>query len=639
MAPGPCQSVESGLLESDFSTSSQRLAQAKKLLTSDLPLGHRADLCHRFYLPGVESFLRDLRDGKSTPLAHEVQQLVFQFHPKSDSIQFLVLDSLRAFLQAGEINQCYAFLRQMGEAGLLHPVVEQNLALFETRIFKLRFVASLIVRQALYCGEPLLAALIALRLHDEHISTNKETLTAVLASLAVPLPTRNVHNGFACLRLVELFGVRAFDQGVLINTVSQLLNDIFVPAFANRIHDILANSPIIDKNELLRIATPVVILANIEADNVHKALRMWRQAQVLQGQWPDSNIPLFAKLLVKLAETDPALATHMHKTHFPIKHYGHPDIVGVMVGIFGQLDDHRHQFEELTEQLQAPLRRSILTQLLAAFLHQRNEKAAKQILQAIFKTKNGLSSEEFLFITKKLVRQGNLRQSLDMCKDTDFHVAKLGMVHLAEFAISHKWESLVGSDLSDEQCRTFKQDVVSILCRKLQILPPGDAALAELALSMIRYMASQSVGAARKFYTTFAYPDPLENTKFGFLSFGLPKALNKLVYIGKLNRVRCLKVVLDRAQLEQDVFTVLWCANELRVVGVLAEIIVRYFLNDWARSILEDNSMEVVKRFRAKPLQEWRRDKELAARFEKMKNKEAAKKEAEVVHTEETSEN
>ncbi|OBA22187.1 hypothetical protein METBIDRAFT_148405 [Metschnikowia bicuspidata var. bicuspidata NRRL YB-4993] len=229
------------------------------------------------------------------------------------------------------------------------------------------------------------------------------------------------YNYFAIFRIMLAFERECSPRVILKAIRNMTLSQ--TPYFANLLHDkfqerynqnpLLARSLIETRKRL--------IIANLKHGNSNRAAEMWKLNQNSNPEFAQKNVILFQSLIEKLNDEESA---DLLFNYFPKTLYTDPDIVDFLIAYFGQSPKYRTNFEYITKSLKPPLKRNTLSLLFASFISQDREEAAEKILQVIFKTKNGINSEDFQVIIKKLLAKHQIRQCVDMCLRNDFRVSE-----------------------------------------------------------------------------------------------------------------------------------------------------------------------------------------------------------------------
>lgn len=525
---------------------------------------------------------------------HQTQKIIFANFKTSKLMAAFVLDQICILIFNGREDQAIKFLILMDKEGIIDKNNSRTLqdldkdALSSQQIHA--HLASILVRENLRTGEPLVAALCALKLFQHNAIIDQATLAAVLRSLSVNTPNRKTYHSYAICKLLETFKHHEVDIHVKVTAIQSMLGGPVVPYFANICYDeLVAQNGQIDQPPFTAL-TAQLIEANLDNGNILRCSQLWKQTYARNPAFDQKYISLFSKIIDKLAGHDQEKAVELADKHFPQELHKEPQVINSLLALYGQSATSVSKFENLTHELKSPLLRTTLSLLFAAFLYQSNEVAAERILQAIFRTKNGLTSGDFKTIVTRLLRLQKIQQSVTMCENTDINVAKEGYVKTIEFFLTHPQLSLRSTcDTSPDQLEKLRKDFFKLAVRKFQILQRNDPALTDLTVAIFKYLSGHASNrASRKLYIVFLSAYVSLKPFFAFQSFQMPKEFNDLVYIDKNNRLTCLTVILNQAITEKDRTTIKWALKEMVAMGLLdGEIRANYLTAD-VESILND---------------------------------------------------
>lgn len=525
---------------------------------------------------------------------HQIQKTIFSNFKISKLMAAFVLDQLNTIILKGREDRAIEFLCLMDKEGVLDKKNTQKVEVLKNGTLDSQQVgshlASILVMENLRTGEPLMATLCALKFLEHNAVIDLATLVAVLRSLSINTPNRKTYHAYAIRKLLEKFKNHEVDVEVKIGAIQSMLGGPVVPYFANITYD-----EFIAQNEEIpqlpfTVLTAQLIEANLDNGNILRCVQLWKDAYARNRDFAKKHIILFSKVIDKLAAYDQEKALELANQHFPEDLHKKSEVVDSLLALYGQNAKLVAKFEKLTHELKSPLLRTTLSLLFAAFLFQRNEVAAERILQAIFRTKNGLTSNDFKTIVKRLLRQQKIQQSATMCQNTDINVAKEGYVKTIEFLLTHPKQSLsASSDVEPEQLEKLKQGFFTLAVRKFQILQRTDPALTDLTVTIFKYLSGYvSNKASRKLYIVFLSAYVSLKPYFAFQSFQMPKEFNDLVYIDKNNRLTCLTVILNQAIIEKDGTTIKWALKELMAAGILDGEIRTNYMTPHVQSIFND---------------------------------------------------
>lgn len=381
--------------------------------------------------------------------------------------------------------------------------------------------ANTLVFHAVYTGDPLMASLLVLRFRKRGVLVSLQVLQLVVLALCVDLPNWG-YNTYAMRVLLQ----QEVSPEIKERAVRFMLQTELVPLEANELF--------VELKEPSEELVEAVMRANLERGNYHF---------VLERGVPAPLIPLFTTVAdPKSIRTVLSEAEDSTDLNALLDFYGHgPGLDKTKFGIF-------------TKKLTPPLLRDTLSVLFSSLLHQSNEIGAEKILQTIFGTFNGLNSRDFESIVVKLLSQGKLKQSMEMCTNGNVQVAKLGYVRVVEYLLTHKDDS--------------KEDFFHEVVRRFHQLEPSDEAKRRLTLVIIKHLSDHaSNGAARRLYI---------KGRIFFPSFGMPKSFNRLILLDSRNRLACVAILFKKAVIDGDADIEAWCREHMLQLGVFPRHIEAY---------------------------------------------------------------
>lgn len=553
---------------SHTSPASARLDQVLEFLDTPKRLKYTSMDCLKLYEQENSSLVRDLLEFPD----HKSLTIITNNFRKSKLLATFVLDQLCSVILERDTEEAIKFFKLLENGKLLEKGTIQNIYDLEKSTLDFLEIVSrlgaLLITEKLRMGEPLVAALCALKLHKNEILVDSKSLISIISSLSVHAPQRLLYHSYTIVKLFKVFKEKDIPLQVKVDAISSMIGGPVVPYFANSTYDQIVS---VEKfqNYSVRQLTKQLIEANLECGNLRRCVHLWSQANLANSEFAPENLGLFARLIDQLASENRNLALDLVKYHFPADLQKDPAVIDSFLSLYGQSKDHIRNFEELTHELKPPLLRKTLSLLFSSFLFQNNEKAAERILQVIFRTKNGLSAEDFQHIVQTLLRQQKIQQSVTMCNNTDISISKGAYVKTVDFFLSHTTQTLRPiCDIKPEQFDKLKSEFLVQARRKLQILNAEDPALLDLTTSIFKYLSHhRNNKASRKLYIVHSSHDGHLQPFFPFQSHSLPD-FNDLMYIAKGNRLTCLIIILNQAVSEKDRTTVQWAMDEMAAMGL-----------------------------------------------------------------------
>ena len=439
----------------------------------------------------------------------------------------------------------------------------------------------LLIRISISSGEPLVGALFSIHSQDSSIEIKTDTLERVILGLSISDSLMDNYHSFAIFKVLSIHK-RDYRPEVITKAIKNMCSGR-TPYFANLLHDIwmCKNSGRITP-EMLEITRKALIAANIAHGNYYRAADLWKSTCACNPAFGKKNIYLFRAIVEKM--TDKNLVGDLLLNHFPESLYTHPDFVDFTLSFFGQNDTYRSQFDFVTRSLKPPLKRNMLSLLFASFISQNREEAAEKILQVIFKTKNGINTEDFLIIINKLLAKNLIRQCVEMCLMNDFRVSYKGAMKVMEYFLLNKI-SPASTNTDESEHRHYYElrvDFLSKFTKNLYRRKNELSVYRLLTTTLIRHFSAH-IGnrPARKLYLSLSYTISRSSSDHvNLLSYDIPSELGKFLLIDNENRILCLEIILRQAQKENDDIILDWCASELHNAGVPVADIKRFFMHD-----------------------------------------------------------
>lgn len=557
-----------------------RLSRVYRLLGSrSRRFKYSAKECHDLYLGEHASLFEDLL--KYPRINRDMITFLFVNYSFSNSIKALVLDDLTRLLFGGKFDIVIKTFEYMIERGIVSKSTETGiLHLTNTKIPDSELksgLANLIIKQAIYSGEHILAASFALDFNTNGIPIDGEALGLLLRSLAIDTTANHTYNSYTIIKVLNEFSIESIDLSEICQLVLYLMEGGHSPFFANILFNkILHNSLLTNQSSIFHRVGLKLIEKNIDYGNVTRAITIWNSIKNFTDR-TDEDALVLSKIITILFESENKIADKFLLENLSTEISTHPDMRDCILRVFGREAKHIDKFEDMIKQLKPPLRRLTLLPLLEAFLIQNNESGAERILLTIFNTKNGINYLEFNAIIKKLLKQQKIDQCMEMLKSTDIEVSKRGYISV--------FEHVIGSPVSEKR-NEFLED----LTIRFQRLKTNDECLKLLTVRFLEYISKKMnnrlsrslfltiVSRSQKNHTSLTANDDLNIERFS-----LPKGLLLLLSLEGNSKYNCLKMISKHAIRDHDIDTLKWCVDEMRFSGVLLE--------DILKDILEQDSM------------------------------------------------
>lgn len=549
-----------------------RLSTISTILHSPKRLKYTTNECYNHYKGTNANLIEDIVQNKHE--GQTVANLIAQTYPKSKLVSALVLDLLCELLCQYKQESCAEYMEVMSQSVWITQRSIQEVksdfngdstgnsrgtftSVEQTRE-ELSRLGSILLFQAVQSGDPLLAALLSLRMNDAGITIAASDVDLIISNLSVESPQKRSYNTFTIIKLLQTFGESSVTLETLGRAVLTMISADDSPYFANVMYDKMdPRNP-----EYINISRKL-IAANLASGNYIRAIRLWKHAFEVDFRFAAANVGLFRDL-VESVSTQKQTVLLLIENHFGANLEAHPEIIHTLIKFYGQSGE-RSKFDHLTRQLKPPLLRQALSLLFALFLAQNNENGAARLLKAIFGTKNGLHCDDFEAIITKLLLLHNIEQAMKMCADNTVNVAKFGYVRVLDFFLLHEHVS-ESADIQPEDYSRRRNEFFRELVVRLGPLDKDDVGLKKLTGVVFDHLSRRvNTGSCRKLYTCIAYPG---NSEFDFSSRKMPWEFNDLVHIDISNRLECVLKILRRAVWEKDENNVNWCVEEMKTLGV-----------------------------------------------------------------------
>lgn len=551
-----------------------RLAEVYRLFSSKQRLRSSCYQCYEFYTREESNLISDLM--RFPHITDDMMKFILLSYSKSSSIRAIVIQLLFDLAKARKTDEIHEFFYKMNVGKVIDNAAFEAISKVCRRKASKAVVASLlscaIIQQAVVAGEPMIGALLAFQLYEKKVTVDSTTISMIISALSVPHPIQGTYHAFTIMKILQTFNFKLSEEASM-KTAQFMLEDPNVHYFGNILYDKMDPNDFQRKN-YVNISREV-IAANIRTRNIYRALEVWMKMQSQDVEFAKQSTLLTQQLLETAIIENPEKGIELIEK-IPADLHGHPDLIDAILRFYGKNPAHSGKFEALTRQLKPPLLRRTLSLVFTSFLSQNNETGAERILKTIFLTKNGLSGFDFNAIISKLLRQQKIKQSLKMCYKTDIEIAKYGYIRIMEYFLTHE----SGSDITPEEFEEAKDQFFTAMVKSFHIIRETDDVRRELTLSLFKHFSHHiSNGASRKLYIVFAYPSERSVPSFSFENYALPAHFEKLVTIDFTNRLSCLSIILTQAKREQDHFTIKWCVEEMRTLGLPTTDIINYYLD------------------------------------------------------------
>lgn len=542
----------------NLQNSLSRLIEISNILQSSKRLKYTTNECYNHYQKVHANLVEDILQNKEE--SRQLFEFLTQNYSKSKLVSALVLDLLCDLLCQNKTEACSEYIGRMTLLGLDNQkgqnqghILSPNSAPLDSISFRL---GSTLIFQAVLSGDPILAALIAFRMHEKGIHIAPSDVDMLVSNLSVESPQKQTYNSYIIIRLLEVFGESSITAETLGRAVAAMIPTNDAPYFANVMYDRMDTA----NPEYINV-TRKLIRANIDSGNYVRATRLWKYASKAEPRFAAANVGLFRDLLESISNQK-QVVSELLENHFPADLEAHTEIIHFLIKFYGRSGE-KAKFDLITRQLKPPLLRQALSLLFALFLAQNNEKGAARLLKAIFGTKNGLTCDDFEAIITKLLLLHNVQQAMKMCAENNVEVSKLGYVGVLEFLLLHD-HITEAADMAPEDYALKREQFYQELLVRLSPLEKGDVAQKKFTSVILAHLSHRvNTGSCRKLYICGAY----SRADFNFGSHKMPDDFNKLVHIDLSNRLGCVLEVLRRALWEKDADNINWCVEEMKILG------------------------------------------------------------------------
>jgi len=536
----------------------QRLSRAYEILDSNVSFKYSTYNCSRYYETTNLIFFEDLLRFPriNTPMIN----FILKNFNSSSSIRALVLnDVFKAIILKNPELALSIFQKMMDKNQTFSTVTKSLEKLNNTKsdpfISKniIPILANILLDQTIASGEPLLASAYAIQFHDTSIRVTEENLHNLILSLTVNYENNHLYHCYATLKLIDVFGTESLNTSDIELIMEFFLMDTKLQYFPNLVYDKLLAGESLNKcqESSFRKFRNKLIVLNIENGNIYKAFDIFNRSNI----YPlcDHDMPMIELLLTKCQKNHKEIVSKL-----PPDVFQDHKIIDLLLKLYGANNTSLDKFENLVKTLKPPLRRLTLSLLFQSFLHQNKEKAAELVLQSIFKSKNGISDQEFNAIITKLLEQGQMAQCLTMVKTADIHVSKSAYISIfRRMLIENKLESAFLDDLY----------------RKFLKLNKEDESFAQLSKNFIWFLSTRiNNRLGKKYYNVFSEyttrSEPNSDKLINLSQFGVPDKFYRLFrFSDKRIMVETLEIILHQSLKERDTSTVKWAIEELRFLG------------------------------------------------------------------------
>lgn len=529
----------------------QRLSKVYKLLATKSKFKYTAYKCTQVYEATNGYFFEDLL--KYPRINNDMIKFLMHNYPNSSSIRILVLNDIKKFLLKGKIPLALEAFAKLQEGKQLHENLRSN---------TIDGLSNFLISQATLSGEAMLAASYAIEFHNASIDIYPETLKKLFRSLAVDSEVDYLYQCFTIVRLIDIFGMDFFESDH-VDLIGNYVSKSWI--FSKIIYSKFQISGLLLQLSQRSYQSYRHKLIKLSLDNLNntKALQIWNETNIFPISSLD--IPTLKMLLKanqeKTEEIIQGLPPHIVQSS---------DVIDTLLLYYGTTPNLTAKFDNLVKLLRPPIQRLTLSLLFQSFLFQNKEQAAESVLQSIFKTKNGISKEEFNAIIVKLLNQGKIDQCLGMVKTADINVSKLAFINI------------FGKLLElNKMNNSFLQDLYRNFSK---LAKESDNSFSLLSKMLINHF-SQNINnrLAKKTYITIINAstkpefESAHSKTLKLEQFDIPNTFRRILLITNLPiQIEIVQSILLQAMKERDNNTLRWGIDELRYLGLELEQILKH---------------------------------------------------------------
>lgn len=417
-------------------------------------------------------------------------------------------------------------------------------------------VLNRIIILASLSGDVLIGSSFAISATNEGCVMFEKTLGLIFYKMAEYRGSLIYHYHYALLKLVNKFHDYPFSPKELQNIFDSLLHQQGYLHFANimmdRFHHVIINT----SNREISHIIDTLISNNIDYHQTERGYKLWGK------YYPHCQTLKSTTKLLKEVNLDQGQQI--------ISQLKQPkgETLEAIIRFYGTKKHCTEEFQKYLKLLPTPIERSVLSILLESFVAQGSTIEVEKILKIILKQKNGLTSQDLNFIIIKLLYEGKIDTAIEMVSSIDSHRSKMGLISVFKYVLMKS---------SDEE----KSRYIKMMINKLETIP-NDPIQEELLPCIIHYLSSKySNHLSRSLIISIDKERDIKNS-FKHIRIGVDNIFNDLMIfvICPIHiRVKCLYSILEFAILDQDLDTLRWSIQELRVCGILVQDIVNHCKN------------------------------------------------------------
>lgn len=518
--------------------------------------------CHNFYMKHELLLLEDLMPHPN--INKDIISFLYLGFRDSKSMKAMIYQNLFDLLVRRKFSIFLDIMEQMNAVRLVNDTTMNRLKNIDSTAVvedeRLKLTAEAFLIEVLSSSEPLIGASFAIQLLEGKVFLDPKVAEHLILALSSST-TEPSFTAYTIHKFIKLYGHKNISPSAKLDAIDGMLKEPFVPFHANHLYDI--TKPLLPHNKHHASVLVNLINSNTIKGHLCGATDLWKDLLELFPETAMSEIKLIEKVALKLADEDIERAADFLDT-VPAEVRRSPDLLATSISIIGKSQNRYDEFTDLSRHLTAPLSRRALSSLFSSFLCQNNESASDKMLKAIFKTASGLSPHDFEALIEKLLRNGKLQKSTEMCHSTDISVSKFGYIRVLEHILSNGKKN---HEFLDQFCRQFRK------------LKKTDPALHSFTTAIVRHFSKNLRNSlSRTLFISKAYKDAFYKlADFNFRKLDLPDKFNELILIDNQNRIACLNIIYRQAVNEQDQVNIKWCLEELKSLGVsLGDIIAHY---------------------------------------------------------------
>ncbi|CUM68281.1 uncharacterized protein PRCAT00006003001 [Priceomyces carsonii] len=539
-----------------------RLSKAYKLLKNQKPFKNTVLECHTIYKLDEASFLEDLM--KYPRINQDMIKFLMTKYPKSNSVRSLILDDLKTLVLSEKYDTFLNVIGLLREKEVSNENISFDLQGIDSSHHDIKSqYANILVKQAIDSGENTLGAAYAIDFTNNNLVMSNETISNLLQSFTFDTNINHTFNSFTILKILQKLvpNISAEQKCVLLD---YFLEADGPPYFANIFYDKYMSNTI----ECLQAKPGVIhkfIRQNLKYRNTIRAFNVWSSAKEMHNISLTIRAETICQLLKCLRDSKDSSVELAALSEIPSELFGSDRLVDFLLEFYGTESKYTEEFEALVNTLSAPLRRLTLSLLFAAFIFKKYERRSERVLQYIFESKNGMNERDYNVVINKLLEEGNLEKCIEMIEASPAIITRLASVNILlkvlRFEESTERESLLLRIIKKLNSLVKDEESTYLVTKEIIIYVTKNISnrVGRSLLTRITQMASNNSSMLPR------------HSLLNVDQYHLPKEIVPFLIPSAKLRVDCLYVIIDQSIIVEDLETIKWCIEELRLEGILVK--------------------------------------------------------------------